>query len=98
MCRAAASGSFVHNRIRAYPAARAKARQVSTRQTVADRLAVLAAAQPPAERRTATGEARRTAVLAVLRGAMLDLLATGDLERTTAAVRHQLRAAGPAAA
>jgi AcrR family transcriptional regulator len=68
------------------------------RQTVADWLAVLADAQPPAERRTATGEARRTAVLAVLRGAMLDLLATGDLERTTAAVRHQLRAAGPAAA
>jgi AcrR family transcriptional regulator len=31
-----------------------------------------------------------SAVLAVLRGAMLDLLATGDVERTTAAVRRQL--------
>jgi AcrR family transcriptional regulator len=31
-----------------------------------------------------------TAVLAVLRGAMLDLLATGDVERTTAAVHRQL--------
>ena len=33
-----------------------------------------------------------TAVLAVLRGALLDLLATGDAERTTAAVRRQLAA------
>ncbi|GAA3048053.1 TetR family transcriptional regulator [Pseudonocardia yunnanensis] len=31
-----------------------------------------------------------TAVLAVLRGAMLDLLATGDVERTTAAVHRQI--------
>lgn len=31
-----------------------------------------------------------TAVLAVLRGAMLDLLATGDVERTTVAVHRQL--------
>lgn len=31
-----------------------------------------------------------TAVLATLRGALLDLLATGDEERTTAAVRHVL--------
>lgn len=31
-----------------------------------------------------------TAVLAVLRGALLDLLATGDAERTTAAVRWHL--------
>jgi AcrR family transcriptional regulator len=31
-----------------------------------------------------------TAVLALLRGALLDLLATGDLDRTTAAVRSQL--------
>lgn len=33
---------------------------------------------------------QRTAVLAVLRGAMLDLLATGDVTRTTAAVHAQL--------
>jgi AcrR family transcriptional regulator len=55
--------------------------------TVGDWLGVLEAAQPPAERDTPDGLARRTAVLAVLRGALLDLLATGDTERTTAAVR-----------
>ena len=31
-----------------------------------------------------------TAVLATLRGALLDVLATGDVERTTTAVRRQL--------
>jgi AcrR family transcriptional regulator len=36
--------------------------------------------------------ARRTAVLAVLRGALLDLLATDDLRRTTAAVEDSLDA------
>ena len=36
-------------------------------------------------------EEERTLVLAVLRGALLDLLATGDVARTTAAVRRQLR-------
>lgn len=61
------------------------------RATVTDWLDVLAAAQPPAERDTPAGAARRSAVLAVLRGALLDLLATGDLERTTAAVDHQLQ-------
>lgn len=61
------------------------------RATVTDWLGVLAAAQPPAERGTPAGAARRSAVLAVLRGALLDLLATGDIERTTAAVDHQLR-------
>jgi hypothetical protein len=35
---------------------------------------------------TTRGRARRTGVLAVLRGALLDLLATGDVKRTTAAV------------
>lgn len=59
--------------------------------TVSDWLAVLAAAQPARRRRGRAGAAERTAVLAVLRGGMLDLLATGDAERTTAAVRHQLR-------
>ena len=61
--------------------------------TVGDWLAVLATAQPPAERDTPDGLARRTAVLAVLRGALLDLLATGDLDRTTAAVRCALQPA-----
>jgi AcrR family transcriptional regulator len=56
------------------------------RATVDDWLRVLAQAQPPRVRRTAAGKAERTAVLAVLRGAMLDLLATGDRTRTRAAV------------
>ena len=61
------------------------------RDTVEDWLAVLAAAQPPAERDAAAGEARRTLVLGALRGAMLDLLATGDADRTGAAVERALR-------
>jgi len=60
------------------------------RATVTDWLDVLAGAQPPDERDSEWGTARRTAVLAVLRGALLDLLATGDLTRTTAAVHQQL--------
>jgi AcrR family transcriptional regulator len=60
------------------------------RDTVSDWLKVLAAAQPRAERNTARGRAERTLVLAVLRGALLDLLATGDVARTSAAVRSQL--------
>ena len=52
--------------------------------TVADWLDVLAANQEPGE---SDAEARRTLALAVLRGALLDLLATGDKARTTAAVR-----------
>jgi AcrR family transcriptional regulator len=55
-------------------------------QTVQDWLALLAGRQPPARRRTPAGAAERTAVLAVLRGAMLDLLATGDADRTTRSV------------
>jgi AcrR family transcriptional regulator len=61
------------------------------RATVEDWLEVLAAAQPPQERDTAAGEVQRTIVLAILRGALLDLLATGDAERTGAAVRRHLR-------
>ncbi len=59
--------------------------------TVRDWLAVLSAAQHRAERPTPAGEARRTLVLAVLRGLLIDLLATGDLARTTAAVLAHLR-------
>jgi AcrR family transcriptional regulator len=58
------------------------------RATVDDWLALLAAAQHPSERRTSSGRARRTLALAILRGALLDLLATGDVDRTTEAVRH----------
>jgi AcrR family transcriptional regulator len=62
------------------------------RATVEDWLAVLAASQPASERGTPAAQAERTVVLAVLRGALLDLLATGDLARTGAAVHHQLTA------
>jgi AcrR family transcriptional regulator len=50
--------------------------------TVADWLEVLSEA--------GAGEAEATLALAVLRGAFLDLLATGDLERTSGAVDRQL--------
>jgi AcrR family transcriptional regulator len=60
------------------------------RSTVDDWLAVFARAQPAAVRRTARGRAERTLVLAVLRGALLDLVATGDTERITAAVHTHL--------
>ncbi|MGS2614917.1 TetR/AcrR family transcriptional regulator [Micromonospora sp. LZ34] len=61
------------------------------RQTVEDWLDVLAKADGPATRRGhATGD-ERTLLLAVLRGALLDLLATGDTVRTTAAVEQHLR-------
>jgi AcrR family transcriptional regulator len=62
------------------------------RGTVQDWLQLLAQAQPAGERDTPAGLARRTHVLAVLRGALLDLLATGDDRRTTAAVHDQLSA------
>ncbi|MEU5090514.1 TetR/AcrR family transcriptional regulator [Streptomyces sp. NPDC021356] len=60
------------------------------RATVDDWLDVLAACQPRAERDGEDGATRRTLALAVLRGALLDLLATDDEQRVTAAVRHQL--------
>jgi AcrR family transcriptional regulator len=50
--------------------------------TVAEWLDVLGEIAPDA--------AMRTLILAVLRGAMLDLLATGDSERVSAAVNRQL--------
>ncbi len=61
------------------------------RQTVDDWLEVLAAVQPEAERSAPDGLAHRTLALAVLRGALLDLLATGDEERTSAAIDLHLR-------
>ena len=60
--------------------------------TVRDWLALLADAQPAAVRDTPAGLAERSHALAVLRGAFLDLLATGDVQRTTAAVEHALTA------
>jgi AcrR family transcriptional regulator len=62
------------------------------RATVEDWLALLASAQPPRVRRTRAGLAERTLALAVLRGALLDLLATDDARRTTAAVDRHLAA------
>ncbi|MCW8103227.1 TetR family transcriptional regulator [Streptomyces tauricus] len=60
------------------------------RATVEDWLGVLAGFQPPAERDGEDGATRRTLALAVLRGALLDLLATDDDTRLTGAVEHQL--------
>ncbi|MFD7021506.1 TetR/AcrR family transcriptional regulator [Promicromonospora sukumoe] len=60
------------------------------RATVDDWLGVLAARQPAPERDGPEGPVRRTLALAVLRGALLDLLATDDEPRVTAAVTLQL--------
>lgn len=62
--------------------------------TVDDWLGLLAGVQPEDVRDTPAGRAQRTLVLAVLRGALLDLLATRDTDRTSAAVHLQLRALG----
>ena len=60
------------------------------RDTVNDWLDLFAIRQPP-DRRTATaGEAERTLLLAVLRGALIDLLATGEQDRVTRAVERHL--------
>jgi AcrR family transcriptional regulator len=56
--------------------------------TVRDWLALLAAAQPDSVRDTPAGIAERALALAVLRGALLDLLATDDQERATSAIER----------
>jgi AcrR family transcriptional regulator len=63
--------------------------------TVRDWLDLLRAAQPPTVRDGAAAQASRTLVLAVLRGALLDLLATGDADRAGAAVRRFLASESP---
>ncbi|HTV10899.1 MAG TPA: TetR/AcrR family transcriptional regulator [Acidimicrobiales bacterium] len=60
------------------------------RRTVDDWLDLLARYQPPGRTRTKTADLQRTLLLAVLRGLLLDLLATGDAERTTRAVQYFL--------
>ncbi|MGJ5893104.1 TetR/AcrR family transcriptional regulator [Streptomyces sp. V2] len=60
------------------------------RTTVEDWLGVLTDCQSPSERAARDAAARRTLALAVLRGALLDLLATDDDPRVTDAVTHQL--------
>jgi AcrR family transcriptional regulator len=64
------------------------------RETVEDWLDLLARSQAPGRRRSAAGRVERTLVLAILRGALLDLLATGDEARTTLAVERGLVALG----
>ena len=61
------------------------------RDTVHDWLDLLAGRQA-ADPGGPGAEAERTLLLAVLRGALLDLLATGDTERVTRAVEEHLRA------
>ncbi len=60
------------------------------RETLNDWLSMLSEAQPPPWRDTTQALAERTIVLGLLRGALLDLLATGDTERTTQAVEAEL--------
>ncbi len=64
-------------------------------QTVEDWLSLLAGAQSPGHRRTQAGAAERTLALCVLRGALIDLLATGDIRRNTAAIQAHLRGPRP---
>jgi AcrR family transcriptional regulator len=64
------------------------------RDTVRDWLGLLAERQPADSRDTPDAEAERTLLLAVLRGALLDLLATGETDRVTSAVERHLRDAG----
>ena len=59
-------------------------------RTVDDWLELLATHQTPQHRRTRAGADQRALALAVLRGAMLDLLASGDEVRTTALVEAHL--------
>jgi hypothetical protein len=54
---------------------------------VRDWLDLLARRQSPGD---PGAEAERTLLLAVLRGALLDLLATGDTDRVTSAVERHL--------
>ena len=60
------------------------------RRTVEDWLRLFAACQPSGLRRTKAGRVQRTAALALLRGAVLDLLATGDRARVSTALHRQL--------
>jgi len=61
------------------------------RQTVEDWLALLATAQPPGRVGGPGTPAEHTLALAVLRGALLDLLATGNADRVTTAIHLYLR-------
>ena len=60
--------------------------------TVRDWLQLLQEHQPEDFRSTAAAAQQRTRLLATLRGALLDLLATGETARVTAAVEDELAA------
>jgi AcrR family transcriptional regulator len=66
--------------------------------TVRDWLQVLQEHQPEHFRSTAAAAQQRTRILAMLRGALLDLLATGETARVTAAVENELEALGSTSA
>jgi AcrR family transcriptional regulator len=61
------------------------------RRTVEDWLGLLATHQTTQHRRTRAAATERALALAVLRGALMDLLATGDEGRTTALVEAHLQ-------
>jgi AcrR family transcriptional regulator len=65
------------------------------RETVMDWLGLLGEHQPDGRRASAAGRAERTLLLAVLRGGLLDVLATGDTDRATAAVEQYLATLSP---
>ena len=60
------------------------------RRTVEDWLELLATHQATQQRRSRAAATERALTLAVLRGALMDLLATGDEQRTTALVEAHL--------
>ena len=63
-------------------------------RTVEDWLELLGTHQSPQHRRTRAGANERALALAVLRGALMDLLASGDEVRTTAVVETWLSGTG----
>jgi hypothetical protein len=65
--------------------------RLETRIPSGDWLELLATRQPVPLRRSRAGTIERSLGLAVLRGALLDLLATGDEERTTAIVEAHVK-------
>ena len=64
-------------------------------RTVGDWLALLEQFQAPGVRHVPAGIAQRTLALAILRGGLLDLLATGDPARVDGAIRAQVRLIEP---
>jgi AcrR family transcriptional regulator len=63
------------------------------RQTVEDWLSLLSTGEPSGQPADPASRSEQTLALAVLRGALLDLLATGDEPRVTAAIERYLKLA-----